>query len=62
MQIYVPKDIMKWLDDNKGSDHSRESLMIKMLGHLIENGVDIDKVKQRGKYVEDIKSGAVLRQ
>jgi len=61
MQIYIPKDIIKFLDENKGKDNSRESLIVKMLGHLIDENVDMDKVKQRGTKKNDTKNGAVQR-
>ncbi len=59
MQVYIPKDIIKFLDQHKDVKHSRESLIVKMLGHLIDEGVDMNNVKQRGKSKNDNKNGAL---
>jgi hypothetical protein len=57
MNVYIPKDIMKFLDENKG-EFSRETLIIKILGHAMDGGVDLNKVKQRGG--NNVKNGAQM--
>jgi len=46
MRIYLPLHIKEFIDNNKGCV-SRETLMIKMLAYIIEEGIDIEKVKER---------------
>lgn len=59
MQIYIPKDIIRFLDQHKDMNHSRESLIVKMLGHLIDEDIDMNNVKQRGNHSNVKKNGAV---
>lgn len=57
MNLYIPKDLFQYLDDNKG-DMSRESLLLKMAYYSMEN-VSIENVKKRGKNETTLKGNKI---
>ena len=50
MNLYIPKDLINYLDDNKGDTHSRESLIISLIKYARNHDIDLENVKKEDKY------------
>lgn len=50
MNLYIPRDLVNYLDDNKGNTHSRESLIIGLIKYARKHKINIENVKNEDEY------------
>ena len=50
MNLFIPKYLITYLDDNKGNTHSRESLIISLIKYAHKHNIDLENVKEEDRY------------